>query len=283
LIATIARKEWKEHRTRYLIYWLVLNAPILFAALAATLSAEARLPFAGLSDTTLLQHLPLSLIEALAVPTIFLLVTASLAVPMFNREAERGAEFLLHEQPISRGQYAMAKLAVGGLLVVISVTFAILFAVTLAWVLMLASEKVSWAGSVGHFGLVFAAAARSSVWASLISLGIYAGSALVAALSPRWWIATLGAVVFAAAMLWWFGDYFDFTPDNISPESLSISVNHNFGGPSSKPWIAMNRALLASEVQAFAPWKPLPLLIAAAATGLFASLLRLLYQRGDVP
>lgn len=281
MIATIARKEWKEHRARYLAYWLVLNAPILFVAFLTSVSSGARLPFAKLSDATLLQHLPLSLIEALAVPTIFLMVTASLAVPMFNREAERGAMFLLHEQPVSRGRYGLAKLAVGGMMVVGSVTFAILFSVVLAWLLMLVSGKVTWAGSSGHFWLVFAAAMRSSVWVSLISVCIYSGAAVLSALAPRWWIAAIGAVLFAVAMLGWFGDYFDFTPENISPESLSVAVNGSFGAEA-VPWITMNRALHPAEVQAFAPWKPLPLLVALAGTAVCAFLLRLVYQRGDV-
>lgn len=280
MIATIARKEWKEHRTRYLAYWLILNAPILLVALMTMVNAEARVPFAGLSDATLLQHLPLTFIEVFAVCTIFLLLTASLAVPMFNREAERGAAFLLHEQPVSRGRYVLAKLVVGGLIVVVSVTFAVLFAVALGWLLMLVSGKVSWAGSGAQFWLVFAAAARCSVWVSLISLGIFSGAAVVAAVAPRWWMAAVGAIVFAVAMIWWFGDYYDFTPDNMVPDSMSVGVDFHFG--ESKPWITMSRALQEAELRAFGPWKPWPLLAAVALTGLFAWLLRLVYQRGEV-
>lgn len=280
MIATIARKEWKEHRSRYLAYWLLLNAPILLVAVMTSASAEARLPFQGLSDASLLQYLPLTLIETLAVPTLFLFFTSSLAVPMFNRQAESGAMFLLHEQPVSRARYATAKLCVGGLVVVVSVTFAILFAVTLAWLLMLAGGKVSWSGSGAQFWWVFAAALRASVWASLISLGIFAGSAVIAALSPRWWIAALGVIAFTAAMIFGLGDFFDFTPDTIPDGTLSVSVDFQLGA--SKPWITMNRALAAKEIHAFGAWKPAPLLFALSLTGLFAWLLQWVYQRGDV-
>lgn len=280
MIATIARKEWKEHRARYLAYWLVLNAPILLFALMIAWSAEARLPFAALSDANLLQHLPLALVEALAVPTLFLFFTGWLAVPMFTREAEAGSVFFLHEQPISRERYVTAKLLVGGLHVVAAVFASILFAVAFAWVLMLMAGKVSWSGSGAHFWVVFAAAFRCSVWAALISLAGFTGAALISAVAPRWWLATLGVIVFIAVAIEVGGDYFDFTPENIAAETLSVNVDFHLG--ESKPWVTMNRAMHVAEIQAFAPWKPLPLLMAVALTGLFSWLLRLVYQRGDV-
>ncbi len=279
MIATIARKEWREHRGRYLGYWLVLNAPILFVGLMTTVSREARVPFAGLSDANLLQHLPLALAESLAVTTIFLFVTGYLAVPMFNRQAEAGAMFFLHEQPISRGRYAGAKLVVGGAHVVVAVVCAILLAVVVAWGLMLAGGKVSWSGSGAQFWLVLAAALRACVWGALLSLAVFTGGALISAISPRWWMAGLGVLVCVAGALLLSGDLFDFTPNNIAADSLSIGVNFHFGeGP---PWITMNRAMLVAEVQGFAPWKPVPLLVAAALTALFSWLLLMVYQRGS--
>ncbi len=280
MITTIARKEWREHRGRYLAYWLVLNAPILLLALMMAVSQEARVPFAGLTDATLLRHLPLALVESLAVASIFLFVTGYLAVPMFNRQAEAGAVFFLHEQPISRRRYAVAKLVVGGLQVVAAVVFAVLFAVVVAWGLMLAGGKVSWDGSGTYFWLVFAAALRACVWAALLSVAVFTGAALISAVSPRWWMAGVGVLVFVAAGLILSGGLFDFTPDNIGADTLSIGVDFHFG--ESKPWITMSRALQVDEVRAFAPWKPIPLLVAAGLTLLFSWLLQLVYQRGDV-
>ncbi len=280
MITTLARKEWKEHRARYLAYWLALNAPMLLLILALAVSREARVPFAGVTDANLLQHLPLALVVALAASSIFLFVTGYLAVPMFNREAEAGAVFLLHEQPVSRSRYAVAKLLVAGLHVVVAVVFAIVFAVVLSWGLLLAAGKVSWNGSGAHFWLVMGAALRCSVWASLLSLAVFTGSALISALSPRWWIAGAGTLLFIAVGLTFGGGFFDFTPNNVAPESMSIAVNFHFGV--SEPWITMNRAAQEAELRAFGPWKPVPLLTAAALTVLFSALLQWVYQRGDV-
>ncbi len=280
MITTIVRKEWREHRAHYVAYWLLLNAPILLIALLVATNQEARVPFRSLTDDNVLQHLPLALTQAYAVSTLYLFFTGSLAIPMFNRDAERGVAFLLHEQPVSRGRFLMTKLAVGVAFVLVSVVFSILFAVAFSWMMMLLSGKVTWAGSSAHFGVVFAAAFRCSLWCVLLSLFSFTSAALLAAISPRWWIALLTVIVFVASLLYFSPEFFDFSPEELSGESISVALNLHYG--ESKPWVMMSRALRVTEIQSFGLWKPLPLLVLAACTALFAWLLSLVYQRGDV-
>ena len=80
MIGAIIWKEWREHRAKYIAYWLALNAPILLVALAVGISKTARTPFADLSDGTVLKYLPLALSEPVLLATAFLLVTGFLAV-----------------------------------------------------------------------------------------------------------------------------------------------------------------------------------------------------------
>jgi hypothetical protein len=84
MIHAIIWKEWREHRAKYLAYWIALNAPILIVAVAVGISTAARTPFADLSDSTVLKYLPLTLGEPLLVATVFLLVTGCLAVATFS-------------------------------------------------------------------------------------------------------------------------------------------------------------------------------------------------------
>src|SRR5258708_22028336 len=127
MIRAIIWKEWREHRAKYIAYWLVINSPVLLVALAVGISAAARTPFADLSDGTVLKYLPLALGEPVLLAFAFLLVTGYLAVATFAPEIEDGSLFFVSEQPVSRGRYIAMKLLIGGLQTVLAVCFATLF------------------------------------------------------------------------------------------------------------------------------------------------------------
>jgi ABC-type transport system involved in multi-copper enzyme maturation permease subunit len=279
MIHAIVWKEWREHRAKYLAYWAALNAPILIVALAVGISTAARTPFADLSDSTVLKYLPLALVESLLVATLFLLVTGFLAVATFSPEIEDGSLFFVYEQPLSRKRYVAMKLLIGGIQVVLAACFATLFATAAAYAVMLLSGKVTGAGSAEAFRAVLAASARAAVWCSLISLIVFTGAALISALAPRWWIAAAGAVGIVVLLLAVGGDFFSFTADIAQGEPMSIGMGFSTGNAQ---WVTVSRALHLSEVNTFAHWRPLPLLIAMLLTAIFSAAIPQIYARKEL-
>jgi len=279
MIHAIMWKEWREHRAKYLAYWLALNAPILILALAVGISTAARTPFADLSVSTVLKYLPLSLVESLLLATLFLLVTGFLAVATFSPEIEDGSLFFVYEQPLSRKRYVAMKLLIGGIHVVLAACFATLFATAAAYAMMLLGGKVTWAGSATAFNAVLAASARAAVWCSLISLIVFTGSALVSALAPRWWIAAAGSVGIAVLLVILGGDFFSFTADIAQGDPMSIGMGFSTGNAQ---WVTVSRALHLSEVNTFAHWRALPLLIAMLLTAVFSAAIPQIYARKEL-
>jgi ABC-type transport system involved in multi-copper enzyme maturation permease subunit len=279
MIGAIIWKEWREHRAKYLAYWLVLNAPILLVALTLGISKAARTPFADLSDSTVLKHLPLALGEPVLLATAFLLVTGFLAVATFSPEIEDGSLFFVYEQPLSRQRYAAMKLLLGGFHVVLAACFATLLATVAAYAMLLLSGKATLAGSSGAFYAVMAASARAAVWCSLISLIVFTGSALVSALAPRWWMAAAGSVVITVLLIAAGGDFFSFTADIAQGEPMSIGMGFSTGNAQ---WVTVSRALHFSEVNSFAHWRALPLCIAALLTMVFCAAIAQIYERKEL-
>jgi ABC-type transport system involved in multi-copper enzyme maturation permease subunit len=279
MIGAIIWKEWREHRGKYIAYWLALNAPILLVALATGISATARTPFADLSDSTVLKYLPLALGEPLMLATVFLLVTGCLAVATFSPEIEDGSLFFVYEQPLSRTRYVAMKLLIGGFHVALAACFATLFATAAAYAMMLLGGKVTWAGSAGAFQAVLAASARAAVWCSLISLIVFTGSALVSALSPRWWLAAAGSVGLAVLLVAVAGDFFSFTADIANGDPMSIGMGFSTGNAQ---WVTVSRALHLSEVNSFAHWRALPLLVAVLLTAVFSAVVPQIYARKEL-
>jgi ABC-type transport system involved in multi-copper enzyme maturation permease subunit len=279
MIRAIIWKEWREHRAKYIAYWLAFNAPILIVALAVGISSAARTPFADLSDSTILKYLPLALAEPILLATAFLLITGFLAIATFSPEIEDGSLFFVYEQPLSRRRYVGLKLLIGGIHVVVAVCFATLFAPALAYAMMLLSGKVTAAGSMAALSAVMAGAARATAWSSLISLIVFTGSALVAALAPRWWMAAAGSVGIAALLTAVKGDFFSFTADIADGDPMSIGMALSTGNAQ---WVTVSRALHLSEVNSFGHWRALPLLIAVLLTIVFSAAMAQVYSRKEL-
>ncbi len=278
-IRAIVWKEWHEHRAKYVAYWLALNAPVLLVAFAVGISAAARTPFADLSNGTVLKYLPLALGEPLLLATAFLLITGFLAVATFSPEIEDGSLFFVYEQPVSRTRYVAMKLLIGGVHVVLAACFATLFATVAAYLVMLAGGKVTLAGSSEGFSAVLAASARAAIWCSLISLVVFTGSALISALSPRWWLAAVGSVAITVLLIFVGRDFFNFTADLPPAEPMSIGMGFSTGNAQ---WVTVSRALHLSEVQSFAHWRALPLLLAMLITAAFSAALGWIYGRKEL-
>lgn len=274
MIRAIFWKEWREHRWKYISYWLALHAPLILFTLAVGLSAGGRAPFADLSDALVTKYLPLALVQSIFSVTIFLLVTAYLAVATFGPEIEDGSLFFIYEQPVSRRQYVLIKLLNGAFQVVLATCSAILLLPVAAYVMMLLSGKVTMAGSSGTFALVMAAAGRSAVWCSLAALVAFMASVLIAALIPRWWLAAVCSVLITAGGVYAAPDSASFFPNNT--ESMSVGMSLSTGN---SQWITISRAVTAAELKSFAPWNPWPLLIAALLTAAFCAAIVLLYER----
>ena len=279
MIRAIIWKEWCEHRAKYVAYWLVLNAPILLVALAIGISAAARTPFADLTDSTVLKYLPLALGEPVLLATAFLLVTGYLAVATFSPEVEDGSLHFVYEQPVSRQRYVAMKLLIGGFHVALAACFATLFATAAAYAMMLIGGKVTLEGSAGAFRAVLAASARAAVWCSLISLIVFTGSALVSALAPRWWLAAAGSVGVAVLLIVVGRDFFSLAADFAQGESMSIGMGFSTGNAQ---WVTVSRALHLSEVNSFAHWRALPLLVAVLITAIFSAVIPQLYARKEL-
>jgi len=279
MIGTMIWKEWREHRARYIFYWAVLNAPILIVGLSVGFSAGARTPFADLSDAAVLKYLPLALTEPLLLATLFLLVTGYLAVATFTPEIEDRTLLFISEQPLSRERYVAMKLLIGGLHVVVAVVFATLLATLAVYAMMLLSGKVTEAGSVGAFGAVLAASARAAVWSALISLIVFTGSALAAALARRWWLAAAGSVALVVLLFAFGSDFFSFTADIPDGDPMSIGMGFSSG---SSQWVTVSRPLHLSEVASFAHWRALPLLVALLLTAAFSIAIAQIYRRREI-
>jgi ABC-type transport system involved in multi-copper enzyme maturation permease subunit len=279
MIRAIIWKDWRENRAKYAAYWLAFNAPILLVAVAVGLSAAARTPFADLSDSTVLKYLPLTLGEPVLLATAFLLVTGFLGVAAFRQEIEDSSLFFVFEQPLSRQRYVAMKVLIGGIHVALAACFATLFATAAAYAMMLLSGKVTWAGSAEAFYAVLAASARAVVWCSLISLIVFTGSALVSSLASRWWMAAAGSVAIAVLLVAVGGDFFSFTADIPDGDPMSIGMGFSSG---SAQWVTVSRALHLSEVNSFAHWRALPLLVAVLVTLAFFAAMPQIYARKDL-
>ncbi len=279
MIRTLIWKEWHEHRRKYALYWLVLNAPILLVALAVGIVPGARTPFTELSDGTILKYLPMALAEPWLISSLFLIATDWLALATFSPEIEDRTLLFVSEQPVSRQWYVTVKLLIGGLQTVLAVCFATLFATVAAYGIMLASGKITAAGSVGAFHAMLAASARAAVWSSLISLTVFSGSALVAALAPRRWLAAAGSIALVALRFAFGGDLFDFAPSVGDGDPISFNMGFSTG---SSQWVSLSRPLHFAEVTSYASWRLMPLLVAVLLTVVFAVAMAQVYGRKEV-
>ena len=278
MIRAIIWKEWHEHRSKYIGYWLALHAPILILVLAIALSSAARVPFADLSNATTLKWLPLSLIESPMIVTIFLLLTGYLAVATFCPEIEDRSLFFLYEQPVSRRLYVWMKLLNGAMHVVFATASATLLMPLVVYAMMLISGKVTSAGSATVFDAVMAAAGRAAVWSALISLATFLASALASALVARWWLASLVSVAITVSFIMLGLDYFVFLPD--TPDS-SMSIGAGFGTGHSD-WVTVSRAFRLEEINAIARWWRWPLLVTILAIVVLSAVLTVLYDRKEL-
>ena len=263
MIRELFWKEWRENRWKYATLWLVFNAPVLILTLMLGLSHWARLPFADLSDKTVMKYLPLSLGEGYLVASIFLLATALVAVAAFRPEIEDKAVIFLSEQPVSRRRYVAAKLLYGAGQVTLAVCFAILLAPAVVYALMLISGKVTVAGSAAVFGAIMGAAARALLWCSLVSLVAFTGSALISTLVSRWWLATICVILFLLLFAYCLSgdsrflagdEFFDFAP-TIGDKTMSVSAGFGTG---TTQWLKVSDVFPMPTT--FAPWKWLPCL-----------------------
>jgi hypothetical protein len=278
MIRAILWKEWHENRSRYIAYWLTINAPILLLALAMGLSKGARVPFADLSDALALKYLPLALLEPIVVMTVFLLVTGYLAVATFSPEIEDHSLFFVYEQGISRRQYFAIKLLNGAAHVVLATVCAVMLLPLTAFVIMLASGKVSLAGSGQALSLVMSVAARAAVWSALISLGAFTACTVVSLLIPKWRWAALCSSILTALFVGYGTDYFSFLPD-MPDNSMSIGFNLSTSGGQ---WITISRPFTPAELNAIALWWPVPLIIAILLIAAFCTATALLYDRKEM-
>jgi len=279
MIRAILWKEWHEQRSKYIGYWATMNVPFLVIAIAVAISTVARTPFADLADKTILKHLPLALAESFFVVTIFLLMTGYFAVATSSPENEDRSLFFIFELPVSRIRYTIIKLLIGGIFVFAAVWFATLLPPVGAYAMMLASGKVTWAGSSGAFWAVMAAAARMATWCSLISLAIFVSSALVAALIPRWWLAALVSIAVTIGLMEAAGRFFDFTADMDQEGSLSVGFGLSTGNAQ---WVTVSRALKLDEINSLGRLHWPPLLGAVVFSALLMAAIAWIYQRKEL-
>jgi ABC-type transport system involved in multi-copper enzyme maturation permease subunit len=278
MIRAIFWKEWHEHRSKYLGYWITIHAPILLLVLAIGLSSTSRTPFAGLSDAMTLKWLPMALLEPAMVITIFLLLTGYLAVATFSPEIEDRSLFFIYEQPVSRKRYLAMKLLNGGAHVVLATSCATLLMPLAAYWMMLISGKVTSAGSASAFAAVMAAAGRAAVWGALISLAAFLGSAIVSALIPKWWLAALCSVVLTTAYLAWGLNAYSLLPD-MPNDTMSIGLGFSTGNAQ---WVTVSRAFKLDEINAIAQFWRGPLLITVLAIAAFCAALTVLYDHKEL-
>jgi hypothetical protein len=279
MIRQIIWKEWHEHRAKYIGYWLTIYAPLILLALGIACTEFARRPFADLNDAQVLKYLPLSLTEAAFTLTIFMLFTAYLAVATFSPEIDDRSIFFLYEQGLPRQRYLAIKLLNGGAHIVLATFSAVLVFPMVCYLIMLMSGKLSTAGSGAAFSIVLSTAARAGVWCALISLAVFTASAVIAAVIPRWWLASLCSVVGAILFVGWGLDAFRFLPD--MPEN-SMSIGFGFGTGTDAKWVTISRALTPAELNAIALWWPGPLVAALLLTAGFCMLTAWLYKRHEL-
>jgi ABC-type transport system involved in multi-copper enzyme maturation permease subunit len=279
MIRAILWKEWHEHRSRYISYWITLNVPIIILCLAIAFTKGARVPFADLSDANAWKYLPLALIEPIALATIFMIAAGYLAVAIFSPEIEDGSLFFIFEQPVPRKRYVAIKFLHGACHVLAATWFAGLLAPSVIYAMMLLSGKVTIAGSAAAFIAVMGAVARTTIWASLLAIVGFTASALISALVPRWWLAAAGSVLLLVLFGYLAGDFFfDFFPAD-SGEPMSVSANLTTGGAQ---WITISRAVKPVELAGFGHWKALPLFTAALLAAGFSIATALLYDRKEL-
>ena len=280
MIRAIVWKEWRENRWKYITLWLVFNAPILLLALALALIPGARMPFADLTNRTIMKYLPLALGESYLVATGFLLATALVAIATFLPDVTEKV-FFLFEQPLSRRQYVGAKLLNGWVHVALAVCCAILLAPAAVYAMMLIGGRVTLSGTGAVFVAIFGAAARALAWCSLVSLIVFTGSALIAVLVRRWWLAFTCSLVFLVLFgrfvlgksPFFSGD--DFFNMIAGDKTMSVSANCCNGA-----WLNVTDTFPMPT--AFAPWHWLPVLSATALIAIFSVGLALVYGRREL-
>ncbi len=150
---------------------------------------------------------------------------------------------------------------------------------------MLISGKVTLAGSAVAFGAIMRAAARALPWCSLVSLVAFTGSALISTLVPRWWLATLCAILFLvlfgyclnADSRFFAGDeFFDFAP-TIGEKTMSVSAGFGTG---TTQWLTVSDVFPMPTT--FAPWKWLPVLTVTLLIALFSAGVAVVYDRKEL-
>lgn len=273
MIRAILWKEWHENRARFFIFWLSLSAPVLILCSIISLSKTAQTPFADLNDTTIWRYLPFSLAISILLSTVFTGIAAYLAVATMNPEIADHSLFFIFEQPFGRMRYAVIKLLNGGCHVVLATVFALLLSPSIIYAMMLASGRVTTAGSGAVYMAVMAGAARAAVWCSLAMLGGFTLSSIIAALIPRWWLAVGTSLVVLTLLGIYIPDnFYDFSPA-IQEGTMSVSVN------SAAKWLTISRAVTPRELASFAPWKPWPLLSVGLLIVIFSTVTVIIYQR----
>ena len=280
MIREIVWKEWRENRWKYVTLWLVFNAPVVLLTLALAFIRGARLPFADLTDKTVLKYLPLALGESYLIATLFLLATALVAIATFLPDVGNKV-FFVFEQPLSRRQYVAAKLLNGWAHVALAVCSAILLAPAAVYAMMLIGGRVTLAGSGPIFSAIFGAAARALLWCSLVSLIVFTACAWIAMLARRWWLAFTCSIVFLAL----FGKFVlvdspffsgdDFFNMVAGDKTMSVSANCCNG-----PWLNVTDTFPMPT--AFAPWRWLPILTATVLIALFSFGLAAVYERKEL-
>jgi ABC-type transport system involved in multi-copper enzyme maturation permease subunit len=283
MIRQIVWKEWRENRGKYAALWLVFNLPMLAITSMLAVSRAARTPFADLSNQTFMKYLPIPLIVAPMLITVFLFATGYVGVAIFLPEVEDRSMFFLFEQPLARWRYAVAKLATGGAHVALAVVAASLFAPALAYGMILASGKVTLVASGAAFGAVMAAAVRAGLWCALVSVAAFAGCALIGSAVPRWWLATVCALLFILGFAivssgdnrFFNGEtFFDLFAN--APEGTT-TVSAGFGN---WHWLTVTGNLPLPT--GFAHWHLLPTLTPLALICLFAAGTAWVFQRKEL-
>jgi hypothetical protein len=280
MIREIIWKEWRENRWKYVSLWLVFNAPILILALALALSSTARAPFVDLSDQTVMKYLPLALGEGFMVTSIFLLATALVAVATFLSELDYKV-FFVFEQAVPRRRYAVAKMFNGALQVGVAVCVAILLAPAAVYGMMLMGGKATLAGSGAAFSAVMAASARTLPLCCLFSLVAFVGSALIAVVVRRWWVAMTAAALFVlgfAYVAWNENPFFkldDFFEAVAPGKTMSVSA-----GLGSGAWLKVSDVFPMPT--GFAMWHWQPIATTAALIALFSVGLTAVYNRKEL-
>ena len=282
MIREIVWKEWRENRWKYVSLWLVFNAPLLILALALALSHTARLPFADLDNHSMMKYLPLALGESFMVTSIFLLVTALVAVATVLPELDFKL-FFVFEQGVPRRRYVFAKLLNAALHVALAVCFAILLAPAAVYGMMLMGGKVTLAGSGSAFSAVMAAAARTLPLCCLLSLAAFVGSALIAVLVRRWWVAMACATLFVLSfgyIAWGENPFFkmdDFFEAVAPGKTMSVSAGFGNGG---SPWLKVSDVFPMPT--GFALWHWQPTVTTVVLIVLFSLGLAAVYQRKEL-